>query len=147
MTAVPPLLMLAAGRKPRLRRATSYQAKELELHVGVAGTLRRFVRPGWRWAHIPSGELRDKRTAAKLKAMGVQPDWPDIILVSPTGLLHALELKRVSGSLSDEQEAFADWCRAYGIPHAVARTVDQALAALDAWGCLRIRVHGAERVP
>ena len=29
-----------------------------------------------------------------------------------------------------------------GIPHSVARTLDEALAALDAWGCLRIKIGG-----
>jgi hypothetical protein len=38
--------------------------------------------------------LRDAATAGKLKAMGLQPGWPDILLVNPSGRLHALELKR-----------------------------------------------------
>jgi hypothetical protein len=45
MSAIPQLLLLARGRRPRLRKAQSYQAKELELHVALAGALRRFIRP------------------------------------------------------------------------------------------------------
>ena len=34
--------------------------------------------------HCPSGELRNPRTAAKLKAMGVKPHIPDLFLPVPT---------------------------------------------------------------
>ncbi len=42
--------------------------------------------------HVPAGEIRNKRTAAKLN--GTKPGWPDFILTPPTGQLHCLELKR-----------------------------------------------------
>jgi hypothetical protein len=139
--STPPLLMLVEGREPRLRKSSSYQAKEFALHVAVVSTLRRFARPDWQWCHIPSGELRNKRTAAKLKAMGTRPGWSDFILISPAGILHALELKRVGGVLSDRQEDFATWCGLCGVPHRVARNVGEALAAFSAWGCLRVEIR------
>lgn len=71
--------------------------------------------------HVPAGEIRNKRTAAKLK--GTKPGWPDFILTPPTGQLHCLELKRRGG-----------------VPHAVCRTLDEALAALDAWHFLTIKI-------
>jgi len=66
-----------------------------------------------RWTHFPAGELRDKRTAAKFKAMGLQPGWPDFLLVAPAsvdrpgGLVHMLELKRRGEELNDAQEELA----------------------------------------
>jgi len=111
----------------------------------VADTLRRFCRPSWKWGHYPAGEHRDVRTAAKLKAMGVQRGWPDIILFDPDGLLHALELKRQGEHLTEEQEAFAAWCAGHGVPHVVAHTLDQVLTAFNEWGCLTIKIAGGER--
>ena len=108
--------------------------------MAVAGLLRQHAAPGWLWGHYPAGELRDVRTAAKLKAMGVQRGWPDIILFSPFGQLYALEIKRVGKELTKEQEAFQRWAVARGVPHSVARTVPEVLAIFAAWGCLRVRL-------
>jgi hypothetical protein len=138
--SVPPLLMLAQGRRARPRKAAIARPKELALHMAVADLLRRFARLDWRWAHYPAGEHRDVRTAAKLKAVSVQPWWPDIILFNPSGKLHALELKRLGESLSDDQQDFQSWAIAHDIPHSVSRPVDEAMATLGGWGALRVKI-------
>ena len=137
---VPPLLMIAEGHHPRPRKAKAPSPKELALHLAVADVLRRFARPDWRWSHFPAGEHRDVRTAAKLKAMGVQRGWPDFVLFDPSGQLHALELKRVGEALSEDQESFQKWAISHGVPHSVSRSVDEALAVLDVWGTLRVKI-------
>jgi len=136
----PPLLMLAEGRRPRLRRAPRLPAdKESKLHVQVANTLFDHALPDWRWSHFPAGEKRNKITGARLKRMGLRRGWPDFQLVSPAGVYHGLELKRLGEPLTDDQEEFQLWCIQRGVPHAVAYTLDQAHIALDSWGCLRIK--------
>ena len=140
---LPPLLQIARGRRARARKPAASRPLELSLHLSIADLLRRFARPDWRWSHFPAGELRDVRTAAKLKAMGVQRGWPDFLLLDPTGRLHALELKREGETLSEDQEVFQEWAIARGVPHSVARSVDEALAVLDAWGVLRVKIGGA----
>ena len=139
---LPPLLQIAHGRRPRPRKAAVPRPKELALHLAVADVLRRFARADWRWSHFPSGEHRDVRTAAKLKAMGVQRGWPDFTLFDPTGRLHALELKRKGETLTDDQEDFQTWCIARGVPHSVSRSVDEAMMVLDAWGVLHVKIGG-----
>jgi hypothetical protein len=119
MTAVPPLLLLAEGRNPRPRRAPLCRPKEITLHMAVAKLLRDHALPEWQWTHVP-----------------------DFILVPPAGQLHCLELKRQGETLSDAQERFQLWCIRHGVPHSVAYSVDDALAVLNAWGCLRWR-HAA----
>jgi hypothetical protein len=136
---MPPLLALAQGRRVRPRKAAAPRPKEIALHMAVADVLRRFARPDWRWSHFPAGEHRDVRTASKLKQMGVQRGWPDFVLFDPSGRLHALELKRQGEDLTDDQEDFQTWCIAHGVRHSVARTSDEALEVLGAWGALRIR--------
>lgn len=139
MRPVPPLLAIAEGRRARRRRVKIPAPKELVLHMAVADVLRRFARPDWRWSHFPSGELRDKRTAGKLKAMGLQPGWPDLLLIDPVGVMHALELKRQGETLTDEQKDFEAWCVEHGVPHAVAQTSDAALKVLSLWDVLTIK--------
>jgi hypothetical protein len=81
------------------------------------------------------------RTGARLKRMGLRRGWPDIVLVSPTGLFHALELKRVGEDLTDEQADFQLWAIRHNVPHSVCFTIDQALAVFAAWRCLRVRIE------
>lgn len=140
---LPPLLMIAEGRKPRVRKAPLIRPKEIALHMAVAKVLREHCLPEWQWTHIASGELRDIRTASKLKRMGVRRGWPDFILVPPAAQLHCLELKRAGEDLTEDQEAFRLWCVSHGVPHCIAYSLDEALVALDAWKCLRIRIGGA----
>jgi hypothetical protein len=135
--STPPLLMIAEGRKPRPRRALVIRPKELALHIAVATVLKDRCLPDWRWTHIPAGEARDARHAAKLRAMGVVSGWPDFILVSPYGSIRCLELKRQGETLSDEQDVFWRWALKHSVPHAIAYSIDDALRALDHWGCLR----------
>jgi hypothetical protein len=144
MSATPPLLMILEGRKPRARKAPLARPKEIALHMSVAKVLRDHTLETWAWTHIPSGELRDKRTAAKLKQMGAKPGWPDFILVAPTGRFHALELKRIGERLSGPQEEFQSWCIKHAVAHSVSYNFDQALAVLDAWSCLRIKIGGSQ---
>ena len=116
-------------------------APEFSLHCMVTDTLDRWLSPGWRFTHFPSGELRDKVTAARLKRMGVKPGWPDFILLSPAGNAHFLELKRRGERPSDSQDEFAAWCAAHGYPFACVDDFTAALAILKDWGAVRGSVH------
>jgi len=132
--------MIAEGRKARPRKAPIIRPKELTLHMSVADVLRRYAKPEWRWTHIPSGELRDVRVARKLKQMGLKRGWPDFALISPRGLFHALELKRIGETLTDDQDEFHMWCVSHGVPHVVAFTMRDVLVALHTWNCLSINI-------
>lgn len=132
--------MLAEGRKPRARKDPVLKPKEHVLHFAVAKVLRDHCLPEWMWTHIASGELRDVRTATKLKRMGVRRGWPDFVLVPPTGQIHCLELKRAGETLTEDQEAFQTWCIKHCVPHSVAYSFGDALAVLDLWGCLRLKI-------
>ena len=68
--------------------------------------------------------------------MGTKAGVADYLFVSPIGIAHFLEMKRRGGRLSLAQGDFADWCHEHGVPHAVARSYDEAIATLSAWGVL-----------
>lgn len=117
----------------KAKRKRDLGPKEHAIHVAVAQHLRQRA-PGLVWWHTPSGELRDKRTAAKLKAMGTTPGIPDLCLII-NGRLHLLELKRErGGSLSADQKVMHQRLRAAGAIVETARGLDAALAILSAWG-------------
>lgn len=88
-------------------------------------------------AAIPNGEYRPKRTAARLKAAGVRPGAPDLVLFVPRpkpdgswwhGL--ALELKAAGGKVSAAQRWWHDALRAQGYAVVVAYGADEALGAV-----------------
>lgn len=146
MTNIPPLLMIAEGRKPRPRKAPRVRPKEATLHCTVAKLLHDHARPEWLWFHVPNGERRDVQTGARLKRMGVKPGVPDFLLISPYGSVRFLELKRTGETLSDSQEEFRVQCIRQGIPHVIAHTLDEALIAFEVWGCLTIKLTGVGKI-
>jgi hypothetical protein len=143
MTAIPPLLRLMAGKKARPRKAPRVRPREMRLHLDVARVLLDHSNPEWFWWHTPNGGKRDIITASLFKKMGVKPGVFDFVLVAPSAVAHFLELKREGESLSDAQEKFQLHAIKHGWPHSVADSFDTALAALDHWGALRIRIGGA----
>lgn len=66
--------------------------------------------------HVPNGGLRAKGVAGELKAMGVRPGVPDILLpVAARGYIGlAIELKVGSNTTSDVQARWLDLLGCYG---------------------------------
>ena len=102
------------------------------------------------WWHTPNGGLRDIKTAAKLKAMGVRPGVADFFFtwaapVSVAAEPHLqkfpqnlfLELKRHGQDLTSEQEQFRDSVTAKGSYYEVVDSIDDAIAVLKKYGVLR----------
>ena len=123
-------------RRERRPVRLSPQPSELQVHIAIAGHLRHRAVAGLFWFHPPNGELRDKATAAKLKAMGTKAGVPDFVLLH-RGRLHGLEIKRHDGRVSTEQHVARREIEAAGGIWAVAHGVDEALAVLRAWGLLK----------
>ena len=132
-------LSLFKGRRQRGRKPPP--PLEIRTHIAVADALHLGCKPGWVWSHIGHGGLRSKATAALMQRMGVKPGWPDFLLIAPHGELHCLELKRGKlGVLSDHQKRFGDAMLSRGVPWAVARSFDEAIAVLAGWGAVRLSV-------
>lgn len=116
-------------------------ALEFRTACAFAATLRQWAQDDWMWLHVPNGEARSAATGARLKRMGVKPGVPDYLFISPAGQAYFLELKRGNGALSETQIEFRDWCQAHGVPWHCARSYDEAVAAVTAWGVLRRKVR------
>lgn len=122
----------------RYRRVKAPEPSELQIHVAVVEHCRRLIKPGVLFFHCPNGEFRNKRTAAKLKAMGVLPGVADLIFIraapwsfdcAPDILF--LELKRKGEKQSDNQLAFEQRVKACGAQYRVADSVDVAIEILE----------------
>lgn len=115
---------------------TKRKHPELKIHIAVAQHLRARAVPGLVFFHVPNGGYRDKREAAKLKAMGVQPGVSDFIFVH-RNRVYALELKAEGGRASEAQLKFLSDIDAAGAHTAMPSGLDAALATLESWGLIR----------
>lgn len=118
--------------KSRTRR-DGYDAEDT-LQIAVAALLDTILPAGesW-WCHVPNGGNRSAHTGARLKRMGTKAGAPDCLIVYQ-GRAYWIELKSRYGSLQDSQRAAFPKIMAAGSPIAVARTLEEVVAALMAWG-------------
>jgi hypothetical protein len=112
----------------------SLSVSEHELQVGIVTMIRAKYRKVLVYA-VPNGGARFIREAARLKVEGVLAGVPDLALVLPDGRAAFIEVKTPKGALQPEQKAFRDWALTNDIPWALARNIDDAIAALDHWLC------------
>ena len=112
---------------------------ERELTKQVATFMRLIFNPlQVRWYHIPNGENRNGATGALLKAMGTMAGVPDFHLEWAGG--HAyIELKAGKGTLNPNQILFKQDCEAFGIPHAVCKSLEEIVTFIDQLGLPRRR--------
>lgn len=110
---------------------------ELSLHIETAKLLRAYARPETLAFHVPNGEKRNRRTAARLKQMGVRPGVSDFCIVID-GSVHFLELKTSKGRLSADQMVFAEDADRAGATFHVAHGIDGVIDILNRIGALRV---------
>lgn len=132
---------LGLFKGPRQRGVTvKSQASEFQLHCAIADTLRISLSSGWMWLHVPNGGWRTKVEAAKFRRMGVKAGAFDLLLIDPNGRHYWLEIKTKYGALTVEQAMFEVELIARDVPRAIAWGYDEAIAALKAWGAVRVAI-------
>lgn len=88
------------------------------------------------WAHVPNGGHRNYVAAAKLKAQGVKPGVPDILIFKATGVVCgvAIELKRRNAPPSavslEQHQWLADLVAAGWATH-IAFGADEAIDFIE----------------
>ena len=120
------------------------RAPEYRLQMAVKSYLDMALPGDVVWYHVPNGEKHDKRTGAKLKAMGVKAGVPDLAFVlPPAGQAAFIELKTEDGDQSSNQTAFRLSVRQAGGLEAVARSVEEVESVLRRWGVALRATTGA----
>lgn len=80
------------------------------------------------WFHPPNGGLRNKREAAKLKAMGTKPGVPDVIILDPQIVI---ELKIKGNKPTPEQNKWLETFKTLGWRAYVCRSLDEVREILE----------------
>ena len=125
----------------RRRMLKPPEPSEVQFQIALNEHLAWRKRPGVVHFHVPNGEERDKRVAAKLKAMGVLPGVADLVFVSIDGCgrlrVLFLELKAKGRKPTLVQREFAEAVRTAGAEYAVADNIDAALELLREHGIIK----------
>src|SRR5262249_44124142 len=132
----------------RWRQVARPVAKEIELHIQLVSMLRWCLRPDVIFRHVPNGEHRDPRTAAKLKAMGVLPGsadleffWADAATRPPIFRALFLELKLPGRKPTEQQNGFGLAMRLLGADYCIVYSVDAAINVIGEHGLIRPNVQ------
>lgn len=125
------------------RQKTVNRSEEVEQAKVVRWSHRPAVRllmPELRWLHhSPNGGRRDAFTGAQMKALGVKPGFPDLILPvrmgDSSGLI--IEMKAENGRTSDAQKEWIEHFKDQGWETAIARSANEAREML----CNYLDIH------
>ena len=115
---------------------------ELSFHIETAKLLNAYARQDTLHFHVPNGEKRDPRTAARLKQMGVRAGVADFTIIVNGGV-HFLELKTSKGRLSTDQIVFSEDAERAGASFHVAHSLDDVIDTLNRIGALRVVLNRA----
>ncbi len=113
---------------------------EFALHRAVAQYLAIALPSDILWSHLPFGEVRPRATAGRLKAMGVNPGWPDFIIMPSLGSTFTvpgpifIELKAGRGRLSVAQAEWHEKAKSLGYWVHIARSVEEVEEILRTHG-------------
>jgi hypothetical protein len=102
---------------------------EAQLHRAVAAFLRLALKPPTTWTTMPAGGGGRVR-GAQLKAMGLQPGWPDIIILDRGPNVIGLELKTKVGKQAPAQRMIAQAFKDVQAWYILCRSVEEVEKAL-----------------
>lgn len=110
---------------------------EHNLQVRVLDYLKLAAKPNLYWFAVPNAGRRSLRMGGIMKAEGLRAGVADLCIMMPGGCVCWLELKKPGNYQTLEQRGFEARCKSLEHPYAVAKTLDQAISILRAWGVTR----------
>lgn len=116
-----------------------YQGSEVDFQKTLAKYLDSV---GLDWFHPANGELRNKVTASKLKAMGVKAGVPDIIIITPCCGFSAeekdtvyrgmvIELKVGKNKITENQAKWLEKFSSHYWKHLITYSLDEAIETIN----------------
>lgn len=98
------------------------------------------AKTGYRAVHVPNGSKlagtpeQRARAGARLKADGMVPGWPDLLVYGAGGRIGHIEVKAEGSYQQDTQKACERWLKGRGHLYAVCRSIDDVDETLRQWG-------------
>ena len=120
------------GVTPKARKHQGHAEDDLQMQC-VTWFRLQFPKFARLLHHSPNGGRRNAREGARFKKMGVQPGFPDLVLLIASQDCHALfiELKSATGRQEDSQKEYQALVEAQGYRYVLVRTLDQFRTAIN----------------
>ena len=114
------------GVAPKARKHQGHAEDDLQMQC-VTWFRLQFPKYARLLHHSPNGGRRNAREGARFKKMGVQPGFPDLVLLVASQDCHALfiELKSATGRQEDSQKEYQALVEAQGYRYALVRSFDE----------------------
>jgi len=97
---------------------------------------------GFASVHVPNGAVlagdagRRMRQMAALKADGLYPGFPDLLVYGTGQRIGHIEVKTPKGAIQPSQVKCRVWLEGLGHHYAICRSVDDVAVTLKSWGWL-----------
>lgn len=122
-------------RKPKLfQKVKRHESNPLEETEQIALAQYLDLR-GFLWCHVPNGGMRHPAVANRMKAQGVKPGVPDILIMDKPYYSYcatAIELKRKKGGvLSEDQRYWTQELQSRGWAVKVCHGFEEAKAFIE----------------
>lgn len=98
---------------------------ERTVHTAILDYLNAVLPDSHLTVHLYNNP-RSAAAGAVAKRMGMLAGIPDLMVIRPLGRIAFIEVKKEGGRLSAAQMAFRLYCKQWGAPHAVCRSIDDA---------------------
>ncbi len=107
---------------------------EQKFQIALIRALRAILpQPECFMTHFPAGENTNPLRGSFLKSMGLVAGFPDVLLIY-RGVAFGLECKSPTGTVTETQRATHAALGKAGMDVRVVRSLDEAMAALAAFG-------------
>ena len=113
--------------------ARKLSPSERLIHIAIVDYLNAVLPESHLVVHLYNNP-RSAAAGAAAKRMGMLAGIPDLMIIRPLGRMMFIEVKKEGGRLSPEQTAFRLFCKQWGVPHAVCRSIEDVREYLDEWG-------------
>ena len=120
----------------RVRRAVA-KISEHSRQVTLLQFLAINHAPDVFWFAVPNAGRRSWWEVAQKKKEGMVAGVADLCVMLPEGRALWLELKTGKNKQTEAQLAFQGICGKLGHPYEIARTLEEAIDSLSAWGALK----------
>jgi hypothetical protein len=134
---MPPLLAIAAGKRPRLRKVGAPRRTDRNAEARVQAAAVDWIRaaaPQVLVFHPANGGWRRPAEAARFKWIGVVAGIPDLVIVVDPGRVFFLEVKAPGGGVSDVQRDIIFRLGALRAPCAIVQSIEDVRQAFALWG-------------
>lgn len=100
-------------------------ASERLIHTAIFDYLNSTLPDSHLTVHLYNNP-RSAAAGAIAKRMGMLAGVPDLMIIRPLGRIAFIEVKKEGGRLQPPQIAFRMFCKQWGVPHAVCRSIADA---------------------